>query len=369
MDYDFLNKKSDKDNKDDAKIDEIVVEENAVTEKQDLKFEDNTFNFDPIDTLNSPLYSNQSVDTKLELRSTKKLGSDEYHQRLLELNLNAENKHYVLFFGKPASGKTFIIGSLLHYMKNILGRTVYLDDEKTTKFERKLFSQLQDRFSGERFSKKIGRTSTDEYYEFHIHFTPKDSNKLPLDIVFVDASGEHSERVAIDLDNNETGELPDYLRVILESDVNTKLAFVYDKFLPAQENKATQVSMLDQIFTKVQLLQQRQKKFYPKILLLAKSDKIESEDSKTVEKYEYSATKYARGIIPSFANGFFNENPDNKAIFYKMGIFSITDDILLKFEEDCPARLFKWLYRESVNITLENPPSCWEKLVSWFRGK
>lgn len=323
------------------------------------------------------LYSTKPAETKIEKRSTKKMGSDEYHQRLLELNTNAENKHYVLFFGKPASGKTFIIGSILYYMKNVLGGTVYLDEEKTTDYERKLFSQIQDRFAGE-FCKdpggRGGRTPTGEYFEFHIHFSPKDSTKPPLDIVFVDAAGEHSEDVAVAFSkkNNDerTGKLPDYLRVILESDVNTKLAFVYDKFLPAQENAATQVSMLDQIFTKIQLLQRRHKKYFPKILLLAKSDRIESEDSATVKKYGYSATEYAKGTIPRFANGFFNEDTENnKVIFYKMGIFSETDDLLLKFDEECPAKLFKWLYRESLQINLENPPSCWDKFMSWFKGK
>lgn len=367
MDYDFLKNTDNKDKKTDSENTLSLENENNNATFHNETESHIIFNND------SPIFNahknNSDDDVRFNLRSTKKMSTDEYHQRLLDLNINSENKHYVLFFGKPASGKTFIIGSLLHYMKNSLGGTVYLDDEKTTKGERKLFSQLQDRFSGERFSKKIGRTSSDEYYEFHIHFTPKNSDKPPLDIVFVDASGEHSERVALDLDNVDTGELPDYLRVILESDVNTKLAFVYDKFLPAQENKATQVNMLDQIFTKVQLLQRRQQKYYPKILLLAKSDKIEAEDNATVRKYEYSATKYAQNMIPNFANSFFNENSENKAIFYKMGIFSVTDDILLKFEEDCPAKLFKWLYKESIGTNIDKQPTCWDKFTQWFKGK
>lgn len=358
MSYDFLKK-------DDPKADESKVE-NAENEQLPLP------EFQP--TLDSPHnFENDFVvstaSSRLSFRSTRKMSDDEYHQRLLELNTNASNKHYVLFFGKPGAGKTFIIGSILHYMKNILGGMVYLDDEKSTDGERELFTLLQNRFNGELYSKKIPRTSKDEYFEFHIHFTPKDSAKPPIDIVFVDASGEHSENASFDRNNSESGELPQYLTVILESDVKSKLAFVYDKFLPVEATKSSQVSMLDQIFTKIQLLQRRQNKFFPKILLLAKSDRIEAEDGATVEKYAYSATQYAKGTIPSFANSFFNESGKNKAIFYKMGTFSNNNDLLLKFDHLCPAKLFAWLYEEGVEVALVNKPNCWQRFMAFMKGQ
>lgn len=372
MSYDFLNN-NEKNDKSQNETEAVTLEK-STTSANSFESTKTESTIEPVIAMPPPLpplmdTSDFPEEKRLQGRKVEKMTPEQYHERLLELNTNAENKHYVLFFGKPASGKTFIIGSILYYMKNVLGGTVYLDDERSTDSERELFIQLQNRFAGERFSKRIGRTSTDEYYEFHIHFTPKDSTKLPLDIVFVDASGEHSDRVALDRENIDTGDLPDYLRVILESDVNTKLAFVYDKFLQAQQNKSSQVSMLDQIFTKIQLLQRRQQKYYPKILLLAKSDKIEAEDGATVEKYAYSATQYAQGVIPNFANGFFNESAENRAIFYKMGIFSSNDDLLLKFDDTCPAKLFAWLYKQSNLGDLENPPTCWEKFIRWFKGK
>lgn len=84
---------------------------------------------------------------KLDSRDTRELSDEEYHERVKELNENADNKHYVLFFGTPASGKTWIIGSILHYMKNYLNGVVYLETDKTTENEEELFYLLQDRFN------------------------------------------------------------------------------------------------------------------------------------------------------------------------------------------------------------------------------
>ncbi|MBO5490484.1 MAG: hypothetical protein J5960_03535, partial [Desulfovibrio sp.] len=58
------------------------------------------------------------------------------------LNNNAEKKHYVLFFGQPASGKTWIIGSLLHYMKNYLGGAVMQDVAKSSLYEESKYNQM-----------------------------------------------------------------------------------------------------------------------------------------------------------------------------------------------------------------------------------
>lgn len=57
----------------------------------------------------------------------------------------------------------------------------------------------------------------------HISFTPTDKSKPPIEIVFVDASGEHSEEAFHSRDKNKSGMLPNYLTAILESNVKPKL--------------------------------------------------------------------------------------------------------------------------------------------------
>lgn len=315
---------------------------------------------------NKPLFHKD----KLNKRSVEQeLTDDEYHDRLMELNKDAENKQYVLFFGQPASGKTWIIGSLLHYMKNYLGGTVYLDTEKTTESEEELFYQLQDRFNGVRFAEKITSTDTKQYFEFHISFTPKDSSKPPMNIVFIDASGEHSEQAFRNKYRTDSGKLPNYLTVILESDVHTKLAFVYDQSLQDEKGGVPQMNVLSEIFTKIQHIQASQKKFFPKALLLSKADRIYASDMSAVERNGYDPMLYALEKIPSFANSFFNESDSNKTIFYKMGTFSTNSDLLLEFDKECPEKLFRWLYMSGNNgASPIKEPTCWDKFMVWFKG-
>ncbi|MDH2997591.1 ribonucleoside-triphosphate reductase [Pasteurellaceae bacterium LFhippo2] len=300
---------------------------------------------------------------------TKELTDEEYHIRLAELNNNAENKHYVLFFGQPASGKTWIIGSLLHYMKNFLGGTVYLDTTKTTDTEEELFYHLQDRFNNVIHTEKITSTDKTQYFELHISFTPKDSDKPPMNIVFIDASGEHSEQGFRTRNDEKSGQLPNYLTAILESNVNTKLAFVYDQSLVDEKGGIPQMNVLNAVFTHIQHIQNNHGKKFSKALLLSKADRIFATDMAAVERNRYDPMYYALEKIPSFANSFFNESENNKTIFYKMGIFSVNSDLILEFDKECPEKLFRWLYMEGTGGTSPiTEPTCWDKLKSWFKG-
>lgn len=337
--------------------------------------DDNTDEISSIDDISSYFsmdkYSPNTTQGRFTKRSVEReLTEEEYHQRLVELNTDAENKHYVLFFGQPASGKTWIIGSLLHYMKNYLRGVVYLDKDKSTDSEEELFYQLQDRFNGVVHAEKITSTDMRQYFEFHIAFTPKDSNKPPMNIIFVDASGEHSEQGFRSKSNDKSGKLPNYLTAILESDVNTKIAFVYDQSLVDERGAIPQMNVLNAVFTHIQHIQNSHNKFFPKALLLSKADRIYANDLSSVERCGYDAMTYACEKIPSFANSFFNESPKNKTIFYKMGDFSTNSDLLLKFDAECPAKLFRWLYMTGTGgISPVVEPTCWDKFIKWFKGK
>lgn len=326
------------------------------------------------ETLNNSFnekYQFKKNEVRLAKRDVEReLTDEEYHQRLVELNTDAENKHYVLFFGQPASGKTWIIGSILHYMKNFLDGTVYLDTKKTTDSEEELFYQLQDRFNGIIYAKKISSTDSKQYFEFHISFTPKDSSKPPMSIVFIDASGEHSELGFRIKEKMNSGKLPNYLTAILESNVKTKLAFVYDQSLEDEKGSIPQVNVLDAVFIHIQHIQRQHSKFFPKALLLSKSDRIYATDYSTVEQCGYDPMLYAQRKIPSFANSFFNESPDNKTIFYQMGKFSTNSDILLEFDKECPEKLFRWLYMSGTGgVSPIVEPNLWNKFLSWLKGE
>ncbi|OOR96838.1 ribonucleoside-triphosphate reductase [Canicola haemoglobinophilus] len=315
-------------------------------------------------------YTPSSKQSKLDKRDVSEPLSDEkYQARLDELNNNAENKHYVLFFGSPASGKTWIVGSILHYMKSYIDGTVHLDTSKTTESEDELFYLLQDRFNRVTGAQKITSTDTTQYFELHISFKPRDTSKPKMEIVFIDASGEHSQQSFRTRDNTESGKLPNYLTAILESRVNTKIAFVYDQSLADQHGVAAQINVLNSVFTQVELIQQSQKKHFPKALLLSKADLIFARDMAAVERNGYDPMLYAIDKIPSFANGFFNESPDNKTIFYKMGTFSVNSDLILEFDKECPEKFFRWLYMQGTGgVSPIKEATCWDKFKRWLSG-
>lgn len=254
-------------------------------------------------------------------------------------------------------------------MKNYLEGTVYLDINKSTENEEELFYILQDRFNSVVHAEKITSTDTKQYFEFHIVFTPKDTKKPPINIVFIDASGEHSELSFMKKDNKKSGKLPNYLTAILESNVKTKLVFVYDQSLVDQKDSIPQGNVLNAIFTHIQNIQNLHKKLFPKALLLSKADLIYTQDMSSVEKCGFDAMTYAINKIPNFANSFFNESEKNKTIFYSMGEFSINSDILTKFDKESPEKLFRWLYMSGTNgISPIKEKTCWDKFVKWFKG-
>lgn len=330
------------------------------------------FNDVPIGSMPNDKYAfkPKNKQARLSKRNVEKeLDDKEYHARLEALNVNADNKHYVLFFGQPAAGKTWIIGSLLHYMKNYLKGNVYLDTNESTESEEELFYQLQDRFNKVIHAERITSTDTTQYFELHIKFQPADSSKPQMDIIFIDASGEHSAQSFFSKHKVDSGKLPNYLTAILESNVKAKLAFVYDQSMKDEEGGIPQANILNSVFTQIQHIQNTHNKIFPKALLLSKADLIVRDDNAAYERCGKSAQMYALEKIPQFANGFFNEHgADNRALFYQMGQFSINSDLLVEFNEESPEKFFKWLYMQGTGgISPLRERNFWEKLMHWFK--
>lgn len=306
---------------------------------------------------------------KLERTATLTIDRTEYQRLLDELNDNAENKHYVLFFGQPGSGKTWIIASILFYLKQYAEGTAYLDSSKSSSNDLDLYYKLQDYFAGVKTAKDIARTSDKEYSQFSMSFTPKNSHKPPIEIVFVDASGEHFDLIMRNKNEEHSGKLPDYLNVILESNVNTKIALVYDNSIEDKDGSPLQLNVLNEIFTQIQLIQRKEHKFFPKVLILSKADRIENEDSEFLAQSGWDATTYAKQKISQFSNGFFNESDQNVCILYKMGVISDGSSAkLAQFDKQCPERFFNWLYKNSTGDDVINKDSLLKRFKKWFVG-
>ncbi len=297
-----------------------------------------------------------------------KMTPKEYNQELERLNEGAENKNYIFLLGMAGAGKSYIIASLLRYMTNYLKGQTRLNKEIATEKEALLYNQMIEMFDDR--DKNIARTDVGNFYELNIIYKPEDKSISPLEITFIDVSGEHVERIYDGEGSEQVGELPDYLEVILESDVNCKFVFVHDQSLAiSTENtiKAPQSMVLKSLYDKVCTVQERNNKIYPKVLLLSKADKI---PDKVKQKYRDSATEYAKAAengLSTFSNGFFSES-NNRAIFYRMGTFT-KYDTLDKFDANCPAKLFNWLYGTiHIGQSILKREGHFQQFKKWFLG-
>ena len=316
------------------------------------------------------LFSESDIDTNsIERRKSRaatiKMTKEEYRKRLEELNENSEIKNYVIFFGIPDCGKSYIIASLLHYMNAYLGGNTRINKDVATKDEALLYNQMLEMFANP--ERNVGRTDVRNFFELNIIFKPSNDLKVPVEMTFIDASGEHLKRLYEGGNDEYAGELPDYLEAILESDVNCKFVFVYDQ--SKTKHQPPQSEILKAMYDKVLMMQDKYGKTYPKVLLLSKSDKI---PEKIKQKYGHSAKEYAlaqENDLRTFAQGFFTErNNKNRSIFYSMGSFTKYDD-LDKFDADCPHRLFDWIYTSITGFTVTEKKSWWIRFKQWLLGK
>lgn len=294
-------------------------------------------------------------DKKKSRDVTTELSISEYKRRIKELNNNAENKHYVLFFGRPGSGKSYIIGSIINYLRSYSPGHLIYHDEFTTVSEDKLYYSMLDFYqSGKAQEVEIASSDKRQYYEFP--FTYKTNNNQTVDFVFVDCSGEHTQRSMYNENDSKSGALPNYLTAILESDVNVKICFVYD-YCNDLNNKGvgfySQTNNLISAYNEI-LHYQNPNREFSKLLIMSKADRFKE----VMNKYDGSASKFAKHEIPAFANSFanesFNTDNSNSFTFYSVGEF-LSDGQTLKEEKldiKAPEKIIKWLYENATGVPL-----------------
>lgn len=295
---------------------------------------------------------------KEEKRSVEtELPQLEYKKRIRELNNNATNKHYVLFFGKPASGKTFIIGSIINYLKSQAPGQLIYRDELTTVIEDQLYYKMLDFYQANTTdSVTIGSSDRKQYYEFPFTFIPNNKKCQPIELVFVDCSGEHTQRSMYQYKENKivSGALPNYLTAILESDVNVKICFVYDYYTDTiykGTGVASQTNILISAYNEAIHYQRPGEREFSKLMIMSKADMYRN----VVDKYG-SAEKFALSEVPAFANTFCNEifetDNSNNFTFYSVGEFysdSSLKEAKLNFK--APEKIIDWLYRGATGIS------------------
>lgn len=314
---------------------------------------------------NTTSYTSGGNDTKQGYKTNKKekrsvteeLTISQYKQRIKELNDNAVNKHYVLFFGRPGSGKSFIIGSIVNYLKSRAPGQLIYRDEFTTIAEDKMYYSMLDYYQAGKIEEAtLGSTDGKVYYELPFTFKPSDKSRDPVEFVFVDCAGEHTQRSMYQENNSKSGALPNYLTAILESDVNVKLCFVFDYNYDTKNKRtgvASQTNNLISVYNEVIHYQRPGEREFSKLMIMSKADMFRN----VVNKYDGSAVKFALNEAPAFANTFYNEvfetDNSNNFTFYSVGDFIADGNTLQeqKLNYKAPEKIISWLYRDATGMS------------------
>lgn len=280
------------------------------------------------------------------------LSREEQLKYLERLNQDADNKHYILFFGTPSSGKSYIIGSLVNHIETAYGHDItYLRNEYEA--DTKYYLNLRDAFTQ---GKEIVSTSYEDWYELSFKIRPQDRD--PYEIVFVDACGEFTR-------DSVLGSLPDQIKLILQSKVKTSVCFVFDynSFKKKQGTESeNQVNCLSSVYQIIRDVQDRKDKQFKKVLLFSKSDLFRKEYD-TSEHY-ISSGAFALDKIPGFAKNFSMEkNPDgthlNSAMFYYVAEFddlagSVSVIDTHKINTEAPKKLLDWIFGIKPEVKKES---------------
>lgn len=299
-----------------------------------------------------------------QLDLSRTLTEDEYFDLLSELNEDAEDKNYVFVFGIPGSGKSFIIASLLKYMEQCdLGQS-RLDVDQSTETEKRLYNRMIMSFSNPK-DYRIESNATLDFNRFNIIFTPK-GNKPEKTITFLDVSGEACQAIYQGDSSKYTGELPDFLRVVLESDINSTFLLVGElEDEDKKGNQPPQDRILKAFYDKILDIQDKEGKQYHKILLISKWDNIAKN-----RRDEVSVVDYAKKHLPVTMNNFLAENHKGKVVnaitHYSVGEFK--GDRLIKFNEERPEVLFNSLYECFTGQPLKNPEPFYKKAFRYLMG-
>ena len=316
--------------------------------------------FPDFDTLNSSIESQNSP--QLDLSRT--LTDDEYVSILEELNEDAENKNYVFLFGIPGSGKSYIIASLLKYMEQSdLGQS-RLDLEKSNDLEKRLYNRMIMSFTDPK-KYRIESNATLDFNRFNIIFTPK-GNKPEKTITFLDISGEACQAIYQGDSSKYTGELPDFLRVVLESDINSTFLLISEcQKGQSDDNEVPQDRIIKAFYDKILETQVRESRKYKKILLMSKWDNLPKN-----EREEVDVVEYIQEHLPVTMSNFLAENHDNE-ILNAVTSYSVGDfrgDRLIRFNEERPRVLFEFLYESISGQPLRKPESQFKKLYRYLMG-
>lgn len=288
-----------------------------------------------------------------------KAGGDrrEEIKKLLEA---AADKHFVFFFGSPASGKTATLGAILHslHRPESVGR-IFIHGKGEGFFSPglALWNRIQSSFNDRRFPP---RTGVGETIQLHAEFRPN-GNAPSLDLVFLEISGEDLKNVEISTSGDRT--LPFHINQFLRVP-SLKMVFV---ITTSWEDATRDDPVIDSFLSYVNdhashLLENRF------ILLVTKWDRKSKNADEDVDSFvrrtmpaTYNKLSHRRNILQAFSVGtVIPFSPDGKPH---------PDDIIDKFNHEESQGLFDRIYQTFHGHGLLENNSFFKRLWKKLFGK
>ena len=272
-------------------------------------------------------------------------GAADPRKQLLDLLRAADDKHFVFMFGSPAAGKTVVLGSMLRAMQRpeVKGRLfVHGAGDGYFKHGLALWKQIQSAFEQQRFPR---RTTKGETIQLHAQYRPP-NNELPLDLVFLEMSGE--DLMSVRVTDAGGRDLPFHIEQFLRV-TKLKLAFmIVTSWKDAERDDAMINDFLSYINEKAPHLSEN--RF---IILITKWDTKPGDPQEPIfdfisKRMPATANKISarRNLVQPFSVGTIipYDGPDG--------------DIIESFDDAASQRLFARLYETFTGVPAQ-PKKSW----------
>ena len=281
------------------------------------------------------------TDNKPILNSTNELTEVEQMEAIKDMKTN-----FVFFFGKPSSGKSAILSSIIYCLRqgNIMSSsgekiggslTVQnkLDDDSGIILENIIHEQMKKR----RF---VDRTTAGSITYLGIEYTPDKSKKLPsIDVTFLEMSGEDLKKVEVNRDG--LGKLPSNIDVFFKA---TEISLLF--ILTAHWKEAAADDQRTANFLEYLIRQNPDLKKTRVILLISQWDKNPNKDKEGVNEFVKNKMKATYTLM---------EDSKNVVNEYSIGHVIELDKspYIEKFNDIYPSQLWKFIYKSITGQDLD----------------
>ena len=315
-------------------------------EEQPISIEKKDITNENWQTLNSNPFGAEPIVERKTLK--------EQYERLKDRHTN-----FIFFFGKPASGKSHVMASLIYYMKTSeYGDLITLESNT-----RESHLLVDDMFNAIQMGTTLNATPSqigglEPPTEIDFVFRPKNRKQPEMRFTFLEMSGENLEVVQIKKDKAHTGQLPETIDIFLRCP-DIKLFF----FLLTSHDEAFSDANLLNRFLDYALNKNSQFDNARYLLAITKWDTYRG-------KYRKSVEEFASKTLPQVYQRLIKETKINALTNYSLGIFQKDKaadgspiDVMVKTDTTKAELVTAWLYKEITGKSLVPEPTFWQRTL------